>query len=55
MEPTAATIIQLKVGACDVTKMAAKATSETPTIIKKMAAVPRDLKAIRVGSPPGTF
>jgi hypothetical protein len=55
MEPTAAGIIQVKGGACDVIKMAAKATSKTPTTIKEMAAAPRDLKVIRDRSPPGTF
>ena len=47
MEPTAARIIQVKVGACDMIKIAAKATSDTPTTIREMAAVPRDLNVIR--------
>jgi hypothetical protein len=55
MEPTAAEVIQVKVGACDMIKMAAKATSDTSTTIKEMAAAPRDLKVIRERSSPGTF
>jgi hypothetical protein len=55
MEPTAARITQLKVGACDMSKIAAKATSNAPTTIKEVPTVPRDLKAIRDGSAPGTF
>jgi len=51
MEPTAATITQVKVDACDMIKTAAKTTSDTPTTIREMAAVPRDLKVIRDGSP----
>jgi len=47
MEPTAARIIQVKVGACDMIKIAAKAMSDTPTTIREMAAVPRDLKMFR--------
>ncbi len=47
MEPMAARINQVKVGACDMIKIAAEATSDTPTTIRKMAAVPRDLKVIR--------
>ncbi len=49
IEPTATRIIQFKVGACDMIKIAAKATSDTPTTIKEMAAVPRDLNVIRDG------
>jgi hypothetical protein len=51
MEPTAARIIQLKVGACDMIKIAASATRDTPTTIKEMAAVLRVLNVIRDGSP----
>jgi hypothetical protein len=51
MEPTAARIIQLKVGACEMIKIAAKATSDTPTTIREVATVPRDLNVIRDGSP----
>jgi hypothetical protein len=32
-------------------RIAANATSDTPTIIKEMATVPRDLNAIRDGHP----
>jgi hypothetical protein len=55
MEPIAARIIQLKVGSCDMIKITASAVSDTPTTIKEMAAIPRDLKLIRDGSLPGTF
>lgn len=51
IEPTAAEVIQFRVGACDMSRIAAKATSNTPTTIREMAAVSRDLNAIRDGHP----
>jgi len=49
IEPTATAIIQFRAGACDVSRITAKATSETPINIKEMAATLRGLNAIRGG------
>jgi len=55
MEPIVARIIQVNVGACDISKIAATARSDTPTTIKEMPTFPPDFKAIRERSLPGTF
>ncbi len=51
IEPKAAAIIQFMVGACEMSRIAANATSEAPIIIREMAAIPRGLNAIREGHP----